>query len=315
VSHRRRRKPSFLEALLAVFIAGVTLASMILTATLDLDFPDAVRLSAVGMAAVLSVYVLSVGLKLAHRRFPAAPRHAGKGHHKPVHVPRGLARRIDRRAGKKIRNHGAMLARLRGNCWDPNAPGKIDAAKWTRAQDEFIDEVLLDGVKPVLREAMKRRARLIGGWRRRIDAAVNEQDHARASAGHGVDFRPGMDGFEYEAYCARVLTEAGWKVWNKGDTGDQGVDLVAQRGDTVVAIQCKRYRGSVGNAAVQEIYAGRLTVGAEARAAVVTNAHYTRSAKELAAATHVLLLHHDELPQLAEIVAHGQSPAALREAA
>jgi restriction system protein len=315
VARRSRRKAGFLESLLAVFIAAVTLASLALTALLGVTYPDAVRLSSVGVGAIMAVYVLSVGISLAHARFPAARPRSSKAGAKTraAHLPRGLVRRIDRRAGQRIRSHGALLARKRSQSWDPQARGRIDQAKWRREQDVFIDDVILEGVPEVHRKALKRRDGLISAWRRRIDAAVNQQDDARASAGHGIDFRPGMEGFEYEAYCARVLTDAGWKVWNKGDSGDQGVDLVAERGGVLIAIQCKRYRGSVGNSAVQEIYAGRLTVDARARAAVVSNADYTRSAKELATATGVLLLHHDELPQLADLVA--KTPAVMRKAA
>jgi restriction system protein len=144
--------------------------------------------------------------------------------------------------------------------------------------------------------------RLIAAWRRRIDAAANEADRSRANIGKGLHFQPGMEGFEYEAFVSRILTDAGWKVWNKGDSGDQGVDVVAEGFGVIVAIQCKRYQGSVGNSAVQEIYAGRLIIDPRARAAVCSNAEYTRSAKQLAAATGVLLMHHDDLPNLKQLV-------------
>jgi restriction system protein len=300
--------------LLATFIAGVTLLSLALTASLQVDYEDAVRLSAVGMALLLSGYVLATAIDLAHKRFPARVRRkTGRAGAAKPPLPQGLVRRIDRRAGQRIRAHAAELSRERSQCWDPTARGRVDQEKWTRAQDAFIDKVLLEGVAESHRKALKRRGGLIAAWRRRIEAAANEHDRARASAGRGVDFRPGMEGFEYEAYCARVLTEAGWKVWNKGDTGDQGVDLIAEGKGVIVAIQCKRYRGTVGNEAVQQIFAGRLTVSPKARAAVVTNADYTRSAKELAEAAGVLLLHHDDLPQLAELLEKG-APA-LKKAA
>ena len=298
MARRSRQGPSFLETLAGVFIAGVVLASLVLTLGLGVEVTDAFRLAIVGVGAMLSVSVLSLGATLARRAVSGGSSKTKLRNRVPI----GLARRVDRRAGKKIRQHAHELSRQRGRCAAAGNYGVVDGAKWRREQDTFIDTVLLQGVKDKYKTALKRRARLINGWRRRIDAAANRCEHERASAGVGLDFRPGMDGFEYEAYCARVLTDAGWKVSNKGDTGDQGVDLIAQRKDMIVAIQCKRYRGSVGNSAVQEIFAGRLTVSPKAHAAVVTNAAFTRSAKELAQATGVYLLQHDDLPQLENLI-------------
>jgi len=327
VARRSRRKPSFIESLSAVFLAGVTLLSLVLTLGLGVAPADAVRLAVVGAAAMLSVSVISMAATMAGQmmfggaksrsrstsrrrsgaRSSSRSRARGQRSRRRERVPRGLVRRIDRRAGQRIRKHRDVLARKRQQACHHHEYGCVDHAKWTREQDTFIDTVILEGVSDDNRKALKRRARLVNAWRRRIDAAASESERNRASAGVGMDFRPGMDGSEYEAYCARILAEAGWKVWNKGDSGDQGVDLVAERDGVTVAIQCKRYRSSVGNSAVQEIYAGKATVSASALAAVVTNAPYTRSAKELAGVTGVFLLHHDELPQLVDIV-NGAGP-------
>jgi len=324
VARRSRRKPSFIESLSAVFLAGVTLLALVLTLGLGVEPTDAVRLAVVGAAAMLSVSVLSMAATMAgdmmfggarsrarsrtqSGRSRSSSRSKSQRKRTQTRVPRGLVRRIDRRAGKLIRKHRDVLARKRQQACHHHEYGCIDHAKWKREQDTFIDTVILEGVSDGNRTALKRRARLINAWRRRIDAAASEAERSRADAGVGMDFRPGMDGSEYEAYCARILVEAGWKVWNKGDSGDQGVDLVAERDGVTVAIQCKRYRSSVGNSAVQEIYAGKATVSASAMAAVVTNAPYTRSAKELAGVTGVFLLHHDELPQLVDIVS-GSGP-------
>lgn len=332
VARRSRRKPSFIESLSAVFLAGVTLLALVLTLGLGVEPTDAVRLAVVGAAAMLSVSVLSMAATMAgdmmfggarsrtrSGRSRSSSRSGARSKSKSgsrsttsrkrtqTRVPRGLVRRIDRRAGKLIRKHRDVLARKRQQACHHHEYGCVDHAKWKREQDTFIDTVILEGVSDSNRTALKRRARLVNAWRRRIDAAASEAERSRADAGVGMDFRPGMDGSEYEAYCGRILAEAGWKVWNKGDSGDQGVDLVAERDGVTVAIQCKRYRSSVGNSAVQEIYAGKATVSASAMAAVVTNAPYTRSAKELAGVTGVFLLHHDELPQLDDIVS-GSGP-------
>lgn len=298
------RNAGFLETLSAAFIAGVIAVSVVITPLLEVEYPDAVRLAVVGVGALMCVYVLNVGFTLAGRRLSAAtrPSRSSGARRKGPKLSRGMVRRIDRRAGQRIRHHGALLARKRAQCWDPQARNRTNEPKWVNEQDEFIDSVILEGVAEAHQKAIKRRSGLVAAWRRRIEAAANEADRARANIGKGLHFQPGMEGFEYEAYVSRVLSDHGWKVWNKGDSGDQGVDVVAEGFGVIVAIQCKRYQGSVGNSAVQEIYAGRLIIDPRARAAVCTNAEYTRSAKQLAAATGVLLLHHDDLPKLREMV-------------
>lgn len=98
-----------------------------------------------------------------------------------------------------------------------------------------------------------------------------------------------LDGPEFEAYVALVLEDNGFKniELTKG-SGDQGADILAERGGISYAIQCKNYAGSVGNFAVQEAYAAAQFYGCE-RAAVICPREFTRGAKELAEGTGVEL--------------------------
>ena len=98
-----------------------------------------------------------------------------------------------------------------------------------------------------------------------------------------------LDGPEFEAYVALVLEDNGFKhvALTKG-SGDQGVDILAERNGKTYAIQCKNYEGAVGNFAVQEAYTGAQFYGCDA-AAVICPGEFTRGAKELAQSTGVLL--------------------------
>ena len=107
------------------------------------------------------------------------------------------------------------------------------------------------------------------------------------------------DGWEFEHWVAEALQKFGWQALATQGSGDQGVDVVATKDGLSLGIQCKRYTGSVGNKAVQEVYAGAKHMGLD-KAAVLTNAHFTRSAKELAASTGVLLLSPEDIPTLSE---------------
>jgi restriction system protein len=61
-----------------------------------------------------------------------------------------------------------------------------------------------------------------------------------------------------------------------------------------IVVQCKFYSSPVGNKAVQEAAAARLHERAD-QAIVVSNAAYTKAARQLAGTTGVILLHHDDL--------------------
>ena len=120
------------------------------------------------------------------------------------------------------------------------------------------------------------------------------------SASHGPkeeSFSASMSAYEYEHFCSELLKRAGWITRVTTASGDQGLDIIATAGSIKLVVQCKLYSAPVGNAAVQEIIAGRAFEQADI-AAVATNSTFTQSAKSLAAAADVILLHHDELPDL-----------------
>ena len=87
----------------------------------------------------------------------------------------------------------------------------------------------------------------------------------------------------------------GYTVDRTPASGDQGVDLILRcESKTSIAIQAKRYNEPVGNAAIQEVFAGRVFYSAT-RAAVVTTSTYSRAAVDLALRTRVRLVARDEL--------------------
>ena len=110
-----------------------------------------------------------------------------------------------------------------------------------------------------------------------------------------------LSGPEFEAYVALVLQDNGFKhvALTKG-SGDQGVDILAERNGKTYAIQCKNYEGAVGNFAVQEAYAGAQFYGCD-EAAVICPGQFTRGAKELAQHTGVLLWDGKKLSRMMKI--------------
>jgi HJR/Mrr/RecB family endonuclease len=98
-----------------------------------------------------------------------------------------------------------------------------------------------------------------------------------------------LTGDGFERFCVHLLRRLGFSdIQTTKASGDQGVDIVAQRDGLRFAIQCKRYEGTVGNKAVQEVYTGKSYYQCD-EAIVITNSSFTSTAQELAAATGVIL--------------------------
>ena len=127
---------------------------------------------------------------------------------------------------------------------------------------------------------------------------VEKLQKAQVSRGFSAQEHP-EDGWEFEHWVAEALQKFGWQAIATQGSGDQGVDVVATKGGLTLGIQCKRYSGSVGNKAVQEAFSGAKHMGLS-KAAVLTNAEFTKSAKELAVTTGVLLLSPEDIPALSE---------------
>jgi len=102
---------------------------------------------------------------------------------------------------------------------------------------------------------------------------------------------------EFERYVADIFRHLGYTVEVTGKGGDQGVDVLAQKGSLSLAIQAKRYIGAVGNAAVQEVFAGMHHYKCQ-RCVVVTPATFTSGAVDLAQSTGCVLIAKDQIGAL-----------------
>lgn len=117
-----------------------------------------------------------------------------------------------------------------------------------------------------------------------------------------VDFSA-MKGVDFEGHLMGLLKENGFTdVRGTPVTGDQGADLIAVRDGKKIIIQAKRYEGSVGNKAVQEVACAVSYYGGD-EGWVVTNSTFTKGAKELAQKTGVRLIDGRDLSRFSEIIA------------
>jgi restriction system protein len=127
-----------------------------------------------------------------------------------------------------------------------------------------------------------------------IESAVYEATEDLAADDINVErLRP----IDFEIYCASRLKKGGWTANLTKASGDQGIDIIAERDGIKLVFQVKKSSSPVGNKAVQEAIAGKAFVNANA-ACVVSNAEFTPAAKELANVSGVRLLHHSELTRL-----------------
>lgn len=108
-----------------------------------------------------------------------------------------------------------------------------------------------------------------------------------------------MSGHDFEHLLARLFASAGFEVEETRQTQDQGADLLLQRFGRRIVVQAKRYSENVGNAAVQQVIAAMQHFSCDG-AMVVTNSHYTPSAKELAESVGVTLIDRDRLRDMLE---------------
>jgi restriction system protein len=226
-------------------------------------------------------------------------------------VAAGLAKRqLDKHRAETERRRRQLLADRIWKIVSPHVPALVrkhrqlkrvdeyglpDDKRWFRELDRFCEGLVYPGLgvlpppKPHGMKAQPRR----GEVERMVDSIISEVEQ-RTRREFADQFNREMTPLEYEEFCACRLREAGWVATVTKATGDQGADIVANRGTETLVVQCKHYTSPVGHKAVQEIVAATRHYSAQ-KAAVVTSGSYTASARELACTNNVLLLSHDDI--------------------
>ena len=213
---------------------------------------------------------------------------------------RSLAEALGAKVRSAIDVHAEALARRRSVLIRIDDYGVADASRWSREIDHFVSNVLL----PLLTPA---EARLLAARDVEVKAAIDREvaSHLGGLVDEFAEGDPeGLSPAAFEAHCARILANAGWAARTTALTGDQGADIIAEKDGLRLIVQCKLLARPAGNKAVQEAHAAKTHFGAR-HAAVVTNADFTRAARDLAATTGVLLLHHSQLGDVERLIRGG----------
>ena len=111
-----------------------------------------------------------------------------------------------------------------------------------------------------------------------------------------------MEGTEFEEWAKAWYEQLGYEVDLTPVSNDYGADLLAYNKEESVAVQCKRYAGKVGVAAVQQIIGAKAYYGTD-RGEVITNSFFTAQAKELARETGIKLYDRNSLVEIPKLKA------------
>jgi restriction system protein len=106
-----------------------------------------------------------------------------------------------------------------------------------------------------------------------------------------------LSGIEFEHAIARLYSKMGYTTKITSSSSDFGVDVLASKDGSMLAIQAKRYTNTVGVSAVQEVSSGKLYYKADS-ASVVTTSTFTKNAKKLASESEVTLIDYRALEAL-----------------
>ncbi|MNY15060.1 Restriction endonuclease [compost metagenome] len=200
-----------------------------------------------------------------------------------------------------VMKHSRVLLRKRRQGTFRDEYGILNDQKWQRDLQHFVKKVLaLELDQEDLSEVFD----LPTAIEEILDAIGSEADDSEELA---LRFKsPQSLGFEFEHSCAQVLRSLGWEARVTTASGDQGVDIEAERNGYTVVVQCKLYASPVGNGAVQEIAAGRLHYGADC-GVVISKSSFTPAARQLAKTTGVVLLDYDDLTMIDTLLFDGSS--------
>ncbi len=103
--------------------------------------------------------------------------------------------------------------------------------------------------------------------------------------------------YEFERLVSHIFLKAGYNTEVTKKSGDQGADIIIEKDGISTAVQAKKYAGSVGNKAVQEVVASKKFYDCD-RAMVVTTGEFTKGARELAQRNGVELVDRRKLLEL-----------------
>jgi hypothetical protein len=192
--------------------------------------------------------------------------------------------------GLEVKKHHSALSRNLEIRIKRNDYGKIISDDRWAEINEFLESI--EGFKIRNFQKTDEAAGFVLSFLEQVESKLTE-----------MDFDPSAipdDGLAFEHWVASNLKKFDWDAKATVGSGDQGLDVLAEKDGVKVGIQCKLYSGNVGNKAVQEVIAARTHFRLD-KVCVLTNSNYTKSARELAQSSGVLLLTQHDIPRFDEL--------------
>lgn len=112
-----------------------------------------------------------------------------------------------------------------------------------------------------------------------------------------------MNPYSFELLLGMIFECQGFHVIETPKSGDQGADVLIEKAGEKIVVQAKLYTDTVGNKAVQEAFSAKEFFRCH-KAMVVTNNHFTQSARQLAERNNVILVGRDQFERLLEDFNH-----------
>lgn len=137
---------------------------------------------------------------------------------------------------------------------------------------------------------------IIGGYyliKIAIDGHEKELRYARIQA-IDIDDVDNMSGSDFEYYVAEIMAGQGFNTSVVGQSGDMGVDVVAEKNGSKYAVQVKRHSSNISRRAVSDAVAGKNYYDCT-HSMVVTNSYYTKGAVALSESTGCILVDREKL--------------------
>ena len=167
-------------------------------------------------------------------------------------------------------------------------------------EDVFIIEY--NNIKLVLHktvyEELKEYTELVEEHKDYFESVYESQSEGVINNNNSLD---NMTGIEFEHFCKKMLEKIGFRVETTKTSGDGGIDLIAYSSQAFISgkyiVQCKRYKGSVGEPVIRDLYGVVMSENAN-KGILITTGTFTSSAINFANGKPIELIDHDKLIQI-----------------
>ncbi|MBU0657987.1 MAG: restriction endonuclease [Alphaproteobacteria bacterium] len=173
----------------------------------------------------------------------------------------------------------------------------------TRMRMRQIDDPLLSDRMHDLEDLANRLLRIVSGQLGTAAQMGLRQDAILIARNLGPAELLELEPQQFEKHVGRIFRHKGFKVRHRGGSGDHGVDLeVFTRSGRLGVVQCKRYRSTVGEVVVRDLYGTMLHEGA-AHAYLATAGVISEAARRWAEGKPITLVDGERLLELARELA------------